>query len=106
VSEAAAHEVIVDGALAQDLERLGVHFHAGDRVRLQLVEPLDVPAHAPAVRWDRLESWRELADRKRGPFRPAAGMLADLGPGPDLEDYEEASRLAIEEAGTDSRLPE
>lgn len=41
VSEAAAHEVIVDAPLAHDLERLGVHVHAGDRVRLQLVEPLE-----------------------------------------------------------------
>ena len=105
MSEASAHELIVDGALARDLERLGVHVHAGDRVRLQLVESTELDPGA-AVRWDRLESWRELGDRKRGPFQPAAGTLADAGPGPDLEDYEEASRLAAEEAGAASRLAE
>ena len=105
MSEAPAHELVVDGALARDLERHGVHVHAGDRVRLQLVEST-APTGDPEVRWDRLESWRELADRKRGPFRPAAGMLAHVGPGPDLDDYEAASWLAAEEAGGEPRLPE
>jgi hypothetical protein len=105
VSEASAHELIIDGALARDLERLGVHVHAGDRVRLQLVESPGAASGA-AVRWDRLESWRDLGERKRGPFRRAAGMLAGLGPGPDLEDHEEASRLAAQEAGVEQRRPE
>ena len=105
MSEAPAHELVVDGALARDLERHGVHVHAGDRVRLQLVESPSL-AGGPDVRWDRVESWRELADRKRGPFRRAAGTLAHLGPGPDLEDYEAASRLAADEAGAEPRLPE
>ena len=105
MSEAPAHELVVDGALARDLERHGVHVHAGDRVRLQLVESPS-PAGGADVRWDRMESWRELSDRKQGPFRRAAGTLAHLGPGPNLEDYEAASRLAADEAGAEPRLPE
>lgn len=31
------HEVVVDGPLADVLERLGVHVQEGDRVRLELV---------------------------------------------------------------------
>jgi hypothetical protein len=31
------HELVVDGPLADELERRGVHVHAGDRLRLQLV---------------------------------------------------------------------
>ena len=30
-------EIVVDGLLADELERRGVHVHAGDRVQLQLV---------------------------------------------------------------------
>jgi hypothetical protein len=30
-------ELVVDGPLASELERRGVHVHAGDRVQLQLV---------------------------------------------------------------------
>jgi hypothetical protein len=30
-------ELVVDGPLADELERRGVHLHAGDRVKLQLV---------------------------------------------------------------------
>ena len=30
-------ELVVDGALADELERRGVHVHAGDRVQLRLV---------------------------------------------------------------------
>jgi hypothetical protein len=104
VSEATAHELIVDAPLAHDLERLGVHVHAGDRLRLQLVQPSD-PA-VPGVRWDRVQSWREFGDRKRPPFQPAAGMLAHLGPAPSWEDFEEASRLAIAEAEPDPTIPE
>jgi hypothetical protein len=33
----APQELVVDGALADELERRGVHVHAGDRVQLQLV---------------------------------------------------------------------
>lgn len=33
----APQEVVVDGPLADELERRGVHVHAGDRVQLQLV---------------------------------------------------------------------
>jgi hypothetical protein len=31
------HELVVDGPLADELERRGVHVQAGDRVRLELV---------------------------------------------------------------------
>jgi hypothetical protein len=31
------HELLIDAPLAEELERHGVHLHAGDRVRLQLV---------------------------------------------------------------------
>jgi hypothetical protein len=33
----APQELVVDGPLASELERRGVHVHAGDRVQLQLV---------------------------------------------------------------------
>jgi hypothetical protein len=33
----APQELVVDGPLADELERRGVHVHAGDRVQLQLV---------------------------------------------------------------------
>jgi hypothetical protein len=33
----APQEIVVDGPLADELERRGVHVHAGDRVQLQLV---------------------------------------------------------------------
>jgi hypothetical protein len=33
----APQELVVDGALADELERRGVHVHPGDRVQLQLV---------------------------------------------------------------------
>jgi hypothetical protein len=41
VSKAAAQELVVDASLAGELERRGVHVHAGDRVRLELVRGLD-----------------------------------------------------------------
>jgi hypothetical protein len=33
----AVQEIVVDGPPAEELERRGVHVHAGDRVQLQLV---------------------------------------------------------------------
>jgi hypothetical protein len=33
----APQEIVVDGPLADELERRGVHVHAGDRVQVQLV---------------------------------------------------------------------
>lgn len=43
---------------------------------------------------------------KRPPFRSTEGMLAHLGPAPSMEDFEEASRLAIAESDADPTLPE
>jgi hypothetical protein len=37
----APQELVVDGPLADELERRGVHVHAGDRVQLQLVHDQD-----------------------------------------------------------------
>ena len=37
----APQELVVDGPLADELERRGVHVHAGDRVQLQLVPELE-----------------------------------------------------------------
>lgn len=34
-------ELVVDGPVADELERRGVHMHAGDRVQLQLVHDQD-----------------------------------------------------------------
>lgn len=98
MSEAPVHELVIDEVLARGLERHGVHVHAGEHVRLQLVESPSL-AGGPDVRRDVRRDWR-------GPFRRAAGTLAHLGPGPDLEDYEVASRLAADEAGAEPRLPE
>ena len=37
----APQELVVDGPVADELERRGVHMHAGDRVQLQLVHDQD-----------------------------------------------------------------
>jgi hypothetical protein len=37
----APQELVVDGPLASELERRGVHVNAGDRVQLQLVPELE-----------------------------------------------------------------
>jgi hypothetical protein len=45
------HELVVDGPLADELERRGVHVHAGERLRLQLVpEHEQTDEHTAA--WD------------------------------------------------------
>jgi hypothetical protein len=44
-------EFVVDGQLAEQLVRRGVHVHAGDRVQLQLVSPPSPPADGDPV-WD------------------------------------------------------
>jgi hypothetical protein len=45
------HELVVDAPLADELERRGVHVHAGDRVWLQLV-PKDEPKDGQAAAWE------------------------------------------------------
>jgi len=90
----AAGEIVVDSRLAEELVRRGVHVHAGDRVRLELV-----PAPRPGE--DRV-----APAEKRPPFRSAEGMLAHLGAAPDLDDYAQASRLAIADAEAGGTLPE
>ena len=45
------HELVVDSPLADELERLGVHVHAGDRVRLELVVDQELPDEQAAA-WE------------------------------------------------------
>ncbi len=52
----APQEIVVDGALANELERRGVHVHAGDRVQLQLVRD-----HEPTSR--RSAAWNDFVGR-------------------------------------------
>ena len=47
----APQELVVDGPLADELERRGVHVHAGDRVQLQLVPELEKTDEQTAA-WD------------------------------------------------------
>lgn len=47
-----AEEFVVDGPLAEQLVRRGVHVHAGDRVRLQLVSPPPSPPVDGDTLWD------------------------------------------------------
>jgi hypothetical protein len=58
------HELLVDAPLAEELERHGVHLHAGDRVRLQLVR-------------DREPAGDELWDAFIGSFESAEPDLAE-----------------------------
>ena len=44
-------ELVVDGPLADELERLGMHVHAGDRVQLQLVHDQERTGEQTAA-WD------------------------------------------------------
>jgi hypothetical protein len=44
-------ELVVDGPLADELERRGVHVHAGDRVQLQLVHDQERTGEQTAA-WD------------------------------------------------------
>ena len=47
----APQELVVDGPLADELERRGVHVHAGDRVQLQLVRDQERTNEQTAA-WD------------------------------------------------------
>jgi hypothetical protein len=47
----APQELVVDSPLADELERLGVHVHAGDRVQLQLVHDQERTDEQTAA-WD------------------------------------------------------
>jgi hypothetical protein len=49
---AAAQELVVDASLVEELERRGVHLHAGDRVRLELVSSTDAPDTSRDELWD------------------------------------------------------
>lgn len=49
---------------------------------------------------------RLSAPPKHPPFRPTEGTLAHLRPAPSMEDFEEASRLAVAEAEAGPTLPE
>lgn len=58
------YELLVDAPLAEELERHGVHLHAGDRVRLQLVA-------------DQESAGDELWDAFIGSFESAESDLAE-----------------------------
>ena len=47
---------------------------------------------------DLAQALRQETAAKRPPFRPVEGMLAGVEPIPSWEDFEEASRLAADDA--------
>jgi hypothetical protein len=49
---AAAQELVVDASLVEELERRGVHLHAGDRVRLELVSSTNTADTCMDELWD------------------------------------------------------
>jgi hypothetical protein len=82
-----------ESELLAELRRHGVK--PGQRLHLRAV---------PDVVADLRE--RSSVTVKRPPFSPTEGILAHLIPVPSMEDFEEASRLAVAEAETGDTLPE
>ena len=73
----APQELVVDGPLADELERRGVHVHAGDRVQLQLVPELE-RTDEQAAAWEAFvgsftSNEPDLAERSEGILRAELG---------------------------------
>jgi hypothetical protein len=73
----APQELVVDGPLADELERRGVHVHAGDRVQLQLVPELE-RTDEQAAAWEAFvgsftSNERDLAERSEEILRAELG---------------------------------